>query len=73
MAQVNIRPEFKVHMLNESGKAKAASIAQAFSDLLNNIEASGCTGRDLALVKTKLEEACFAAKRGMASLPENQE
>ena len=70
---MNIRPEFSVHMLNDSGKAKARSIASAFSDLLDAVEATGCTGRDLALVKTKLEEACFCAKRGVASLPENQE
>lgn len=70
---MNIRPEFQVHMLNESGKTKAREIAENFTMLLNSIEARGCTGRDLALVKTKLEEACFAAKRGIASLPENQE
>ncbi len=68
-----MRPEFKVHMLNESGKKKAAAIAEGFSILLDGLEAQGLTGRDLALVKTKLEEACFVAKRGMASLIENQE
>jgi hypothetical protein len=70
---VKIRPEFSVHMLNASGKAKAAKIAEGFSILLDGLEAGGVTGRDLALVKTKLEEACFCAKRGMASLPENRE
>lgn len=70
---MNIRPEFKVHMLNESGKRKARQLAEGFSILLDGVEAAGVTGRDLALVKTKLEEACFAAKRGMASLMENQE
>lgn len=70
---MNIRPEFKVHMLNEAGKKKAAAIAEGFTILLDGIEAKGVTGRDLALVKTKLEEACFHAKRGIASLPENQE
>lgn len=68
-----MRPEFKVHMLNESGKKKASAIAEGFSILLDGLEAQGLTGRDLALVKTKLEEACFVAKRGMASLIENQE
>lgn len=70
---MNIRPEFQVHMLNDLGKARAKDIAVAFSDLLDRLEAQGITGRDMALVKTKLEEACFVAKRGMASLPENQE
>ena len=60
-------------MLNDRGKMKARELAEDFSTLLSCVEGSGCTGRDLALVKTKLEEACFAAKRGMASLPENQE
>jgi hypothetical protein len=75
MAQVkdNIRPEFQVHMLTPLGQARAKDIAVAFSDLLDRLEAQGITGRDMALVKTKLEEACFVAKRGMASLPENQE
>lgn len=70
---MNIRPEFQVHMLNESGKAKAYVIADALSACLDTIERQGVTGRALALVKTKLEEACFFAKRGMAELPENQE
>ncbi len=69
---MNIRPEFKVHMLNESGKAKAASIAEGFSILLDGLERNGVTGRALALVKTNLETACFNAKRGIAELPENQ-
>ncbi len=68
-----MRPEFKVHMLNEKGKEKAREIAEDFSVLLDNIEACGVTGRDLALVKTKLEEACFHAKHSMASRIENQE
>jgi hypothetical protein len=68
-----IRPEFEVHMLNESGKAKARNVAGAFSVLLDLIEGSGVTGRALALVKTNLETACFNAKRGIAELPENQE
>lgn len=70
---MNIRPEFQVHILNASGKAKAHVIADALSAALDTIERQGVTGRALALVKTKLEEAGFFAKRGMAELPENQE
>lgn len=74
MAQVsNIRPEFQVHMLNDAGKTKARALALIFSTALEQIEATGVTGRELALVKTKLEEASYFAKRGIASLPENQE
>lgn len=70
---MNVRPEFEVHMLNESGKQKAGALAYEFSHLLDFIERCGVTGRPLALVKTKLEEAAFYAKKGMAELPENQE
>lgn len=70
---MNIRPEFQVHMLNDRGKARAQEIASACSDALNRIEACGVTGRELAQTKTDLENACFHAKRGMASLIENQE
>lgn len=67
------RPEFTVHMLNESGKAKAHACASAFGALLDRIEAFGVTGRNLAVAKTKLEEACFFVKKGIAELIENQE
>lgn len=68
-----VRPEFQVHMLNEQGKSKALALAALFSDLLDAVERRGVTGRELAIVKTKLEEACFFAKKGIASLTENQE
>lgn len=70
---MNVRPEFQVHMLNERGEEKARVLVTAFGALLDGVEAQGVTGRELALVKTKLEEACFFAKKGIASLPENQE
>lgn len=68
-----IRPEFQVHMLSENGKAKARIVAEAFSDLLTAVESYGVTGRQLALVKTDLQTACFNAKKGIAEIPENQE
>lgn len=64
--------EFKVHRLNASGIAKAQDIAQIFDEALNEIKPF-CEGRELAIVSTKLEEACFFAKKGMASLAINQE
>lgn len=64
---------FKVHMLNELGKAKAYRIGQEFSTLLRTLEEICPDGRDLAIVKTKLQEASFFAKRAMAVVPENQE
>lgn len=72
--------EFAVHMLNDDGKAKAAKIADAFDTLLNTLTGVDAAtsdqvlcppGRELALVKTKLEEACFFAKKAMASGPGN--
>ena len=74
---------FQVHKLNETGMAKAKDIAEAFDTLLETLTQPGLNGhndkmyllcpegRYLALVKTKLEEACFFAKKAMASDPEN--
>ncbi len=76
---MNIRPEFKVHMLNAAGKEKAAGIAEGFSVLLDGLNdivgttADPVVGRAWSLAKTHLEEACFYAKKAMASQPENQE
>ncbi len=64
--------EFKVHMLNDAGKALATGIANAFDDCLSNLEMlCGKDGREMAIVRTKLEEACFFAKKAMASNPNN--
>lgn len=63
---------FEVHMLNETGKTKAGEIARAFDGLLVGMVVLGVKDRYLAIVRTKLEEACFFAKKGMASDPENQ-
>jgi hypothetical protein len=67
-----VNPEFEVHMLNERGIDKANQIAKAFDDLLNNLKVLCPEGRQLAIVKTKQEEASFFAKKAMAVSPENQ-
>lgn len=64
---------FSFHKLNAVGMDKAGAIARDFDTLLASLEERGIGGRYLAIVKTKLEEACFFAKKGMASVPENQE
>jgi hypothetical protein len=70
---VSARPEFAVHLLNQEGKDKAAAIAEDFATLLSHLEATcGSAGREMAVVRTKLEEACFFAKKAMASQRENQ-
>jgi hypothetical protein len=63
--------EFTVHMLNDEGKKNARAIAEAFDELLTKLEALCPVGRELALVRTKLEEASFFAKKAMASCPDH--
>lgn len=66
-------PLFEVHMLNDSGKQKALAIAVAFDKLLNELDSYMVEGRAASIVRTKLEEACFFAKKAMASRKENQQ
>jgi len=68
------RKEFEVHMLNEKGKAGARLLADLFTETLNKIEEIvGKDGREIAIVRTKFEEASFFAKKALAVLPHNQE
>jgi len=64
---------FKVHKLNAVGLQKAGELADAFSQLLSKLEEICPEGREFSLVKTKLEEASFFAKKSMAMNPEHQE
>lgn len=57
---------FKVYKLSDEGLDKAREIADAFDRLLERITPLMHEGRELAIVRTKLEEACFFAKKGMA-------
>lgn len=66
-------PSFASHRLNEAGFAKAKVIADSFDLLLVALSGLCAPGRELSIVKTKLEEACFFAKKAMASHPGNQE
>ena len=81
---MSIRDEFSVHMLNEQGIEKAKRIADAYSRLLDELDglcaasvndySANATenARCCALVRTKLQEACFFSKRAIAVLPQNQ-
>lgn len=63
--------QFTVHMLNEDGKFKARAIAESFDYLLTTLEQICPDGREMAIVRTKLEEASFFAKKSMAQDPVN--
>lgn len=65
-------PEFATHMLNEEGKEKAAIIRDSFDVLLNRLSSVCIPCRELSIAKTKLEEACFFAKKAMAINLNNQ-
>lgn len=68
------RPEFKKHTLNAAGVEKTELAAGIFSDCLNSLDVLlPGQSREKALVVTKLQEACFFAKRALAIQPENQE
>lgn len=65
--------EFQVHMLNSNGKSKATSIANVFNYCLTALESYCPSGREMSIVRTKLEEASFFAKKAMANDPSNTE
>ena len=65
--------EFTSHRLNESGLTNAVAISQAFDTLLDDLVRYGCKeSREFSIMKTKLEEACFFAKKSMATQAEFQ-
>lgn len=64
--------EFAVHRLSERGLGYADEIARAFDNLLTRLdEVVGNGGREMAIARTKLEEACFFAKKALAVQHEN--
>lgn len=74
-----INSAFTFHILNDDGKKKAIEIAQEFTLFLQKLETlcadkSGAIGgREFSIVKTKLEEASFFAKKSMAMQEQNQQ
>lgn len=64
--------EFEVHPLNEDGIQKAKDIAEIFDLTLTSLLERIPLNRETAIVRTKLEEACFFAKKSMANDRINQ-
>jgi hypothetical protein len=83
-----INNEFQVHILNEDGIERAKQLAATFDAFLEQLKklclhdqqkyggillaGNAYNGREFAIVRTKLEEASFFAKKALAMLPENQ-
>jgi hypothetical protein len=63
---------FKFHKLNLQGQTKAVAIQKIFEDTLKSLAEHIPPSRELSIVTTKLEEACFFAKKGMAVVTDNQ-
>ena len=68
--RLKMNEEFKVHILNGDGIFEAKALAQKFDMLLDGLALGN--NRYASIVKTKLEEACFFAKKELASRPEYQ-
>jgi len=64
---------FQVHRLNDEGMKKAEMIASAFDRLLTELKPLCAEGREFAIVKTKLEEAAFFAKKAMSTVAKHQD
>lgn len=65
-AKAPVHQAFAVHKLNPLGIHKAELIAEAFNDILTALMTVCPPGREFSIVTTKLEEACFFAKKSMA-------
>lgn len=65
--------EFAVQKLNEEGFKKAEMMRNEFDRLLSFLKEVCMDGREFSILKTKLEEACFFAKKSMALNINNQE
>lgn len=65
--------EFRVHKLDEFGLSKMQEIADIFDNALTSIINICPEGRELSIVRTKMEEACFFAKKSMAEYFSTQE
>ena len=63
--------EFDQYILSDTGENKYIKINNLFDNLLSDVIEVCPSSRELSLVKTKLEEACYFAKRAMVLDPKN--
>lgn len=66
-------PEFQTFKLNARGHAKADEVTEAFDALLTKLCKDVASSRELSIAKTKLEEACFFARKAVARDPANHD
>lgn len=68
-----MRQEFQTHLLNDVGIEKAKTIAEIFDCLATALGRHWNPGsRSYHISLSHLEDACFHAKKSMASMEENQ-
>jgi hypothetical protein len=68
-----LRQEFAHFTLNADGRQKITEVAKAFDSLLGTLERLAPAGREMSLVRTKLEEASMFARKAVSLQSENQE
>ena len=64
--------EFAVHKLNDFGLSKMEENSYAFDYALTTIANICPDGREMSIVRTKMEEACFFAKKSLAKSLANE-
>jgi hypothetical protein len=73
MPTTRINQLFVTNIVQKERLTNVSNISLKFSELLEYLEATVPSDRYLAIVKTKLEEACFFAKRGYANIAGNSD
>lgn len=64
--------EFEAYALTGAGIQRINDARKAFNDLLEDIIKIVPAGRELSIARTKLEEACFFAVKGISAHRTNQ-
>lgn len=59
-------PEFQVHKVSDEGFVELGNIGLLFDGLLTDLKAKIPNSRLMSMATTKLEEACFFAKKALA-------